>query len=177
MNIYFSGMIGSGKTAVGKNVAQRLRWPFHDLDQTMEVEAGKPFHEVVAEEGWLGFRQREYRICKHFAGLDRSVIALGGGTVRYDWNRGVLAGTGTRILLIADLNILADRVRSYDRPRVNLGTTLEEDLRKIWEEHKDLYLSFAVIVYKTDTGKTIPAEAEELLEILRKKNLLNTGGT
>ncbi|MBW2148621.1 MAG: AAA family ATPase, partial [Deltaproteobacteria bacterium] len=45
MNIYLSGMIGSGKTTLGKAIADRLGWPFRDLDRTMESEAGKPFHE------------------------------------------------------------------------------------------------------------------------------------
>lgn len=170
MNIYLAGMIGSGKTTLGKAIAHRLGWSFHDLDQTMECDAGKSFHLVVAEEGWLGFRQKEYSICKRFAEMDRSVIALGGGTVRYEWNRDVLEGTGIRILLIADLKVLADRVRKKDRPRVNPGTTLEEDLEKIWREHKDLYLSFADIVYETGKGKSVAAETGELLQILNIKN-------
>ncbi|MBW2147235.1 MAG: shikimate kinase, partial [Deltaproteobacteria bacterium] len=167
-------MIGSGKTTLGKAIADRLGWPFRDLDRTMESEAGKPFHEVVAEEGWLGFRQREYNICKCFAVMDRSVIALGGGTVRYEWNRDILKGTGVRILLIADLNVLADRVRMNDRPRVNPGTALEEDLKKIWDEHKGLYFNFADIIYATDKGKTVSTQRDEVLELLRTKNLLTS---
>ena len=77
MNIYLCGMIGSGKTAVGKMIAKRLHWPFFDLDQIMEEEAGKGIHEIVAQETWLGFREREYEICKRFSKRDRSVIALG----------------------------------------------------------------------------------------------------
>lgn len=164
-------MIGSGKTTLGKAIARRLGWSFHDLDQTMESDAGKPFHIIVAKEGWLGFRQKEYNICKRFAKMDRSVIALGGGTVRYEWNRDVLEGTGVRILLIADLRVLAGRVRKNDRPRVNPGTTLEEDLEKIWMEHKDMYLSFADIVYETGKDKTVAAETSELLEIVNTKGI------
>ena len=63
-------MIGSGKTAVGRAIARKLRWPFFDLDQIMEKEAGKRIHDIVAKETWLGFREREYQICKKFSKME-----------------------------------------------------------------------------------------------------------
>jgi len=104
--------------------------------------------------------------------MKQSVIALGGGTVRYEWNRDILQGTGVRILLLADLRNLAERVRTQDRPRVNVGTSLEEDLKKIWEEHRDIYMNFADIIYDTNRGKTVAAEVEELSGILRIKGYI-----
>jgi shikimate kinase len=53
MNIYPSGMIGSGKTALGTLLARRLGWSFFDLDQGMDRELGRIFHELVREQGWL----------------------------------------------------------------------------------------------------------------------------
>jgi len=172
MNIYLAGLIGAGKTTLGREIAHRLGWPFDDLDPAMERLAGKDFRRVVAEDGWLAFRQWEYRICKGFARLDRTVIALGGGTVRYEWNRDALRGTGVVILLTADLDDLADRVRANDRPRVNTGTTLEEDLAEIWDTHQKLYYDFADIVYPTGRGKSIAREVDELLEILNRDHAI-----
>lgn len=166
MNIYLSGLIGSGKSTVGKELALRLGWAFDDLDLAMAALAGKPFYAVVEEEGWLAFRQYEYRICKQFARMDRTVIGLGGGTVRYEWNRDVLAGSGVNILLVASLQVLADRVRPHDRPRVHAGTSLEEDLRAIWQNHQDLYRGFADIVYATDRGRTVSEEVADLMALL-----------
>lgn len=171
MNVYLSGMIGSGKTTIGKALAQRLGWAFDDLDLAMYRLTGKPFYVVVAEEGWLGFREHEYHICKQFAKMERTVIALGGGTVRYEWNRDVLAGTGINILLVAAIESLADRVRVNDRPRVNPGTTLEQDLTIIWERYEKVYRAFADIVYATDQGKTVSEEVEDLLVLLRARGL------
>jgi shikimate kinase len=169
MNIYLSGLIGSGKTTLGELVARGLGWEFDDLDPAMEAMVGKDFRTIVAEDGWLGFRQWEYRLCKRFAQMDRTVIALGGGTVRYEWNRDVLRGTGVNVLLTADLDELVARVRGHDRPRVNAGTTLEEDLCRIWGDHRDLYYSFADIVHRTGDRGTVTRDAESLLEKLRRE--------
>ncbi len=171
-NIYLTGMIGAGKTTVGRAIARRLGWAFGDLDEEMFKDAGKDFRQVVADEGWLGFRVREYRICKGFAARERTVVALGGGTVRYEWNRDVLGGTGVVVLLTAGIDVHADRVRANDRPRVNPGVSIEEDLTTIWTTASDLYLSFADIVYPTDQGKSVEAEAEELVGLLRQQPLL-----
>jgi shikimate kinase len=169
MNIYLSGMIGVGKTTIGKLLAQRLGWPFDDLDDEMERTSGKSFRQVVAEEGWLGFREREYAIIKQFASMRDTVIGLGGGTIRYQWNRDMLINTATRILLVADLATLAERLRKNDRPRVNPETTMEQDIARIWTQHKDLYYSFSDIVYPTDEGKTLQQEVDELMEKLQQE--------
>jgi len=173
MNIYLCGMIGSGKTAIGKAIARKLRWPFFDLDQIMEEEAGKRIHDIVTEETWLGFREREYQICKRFSQTDCSVIALGGGTVRYQWNMDVLRGSGRVILLKANLKVLADRVKKYDRPRVNPGTSLEEDISILWKKYKCLYYKAADLVVKTDQGKTVLEEAVEIVRRLKKQDFFN----
>ena len=67
MNIYLSGLIGTGKTSIGKEITRRLRWPFFDVDQIMEKEAGKRIHDIVAEEGWVSYREKEYNISKRLS--------------------------------------------------------------------------------------------------------------
>jgi len=164
LNVYLCGMIGSGKTTLGRLLAQGLGFDFRDLDQEMDRILGYSFHRLVEEKGWLAFRELEYSICKRFARFERAVIALGGGTVRYEWNMDVLKGTGPVILLTALNRTLVKRVQEADRPRVNPGTSLEQDIQTIWSEHRDKYLAAADIVYDTET-KT-PAEAVEELKIL-----------
>ncbi len=164
-------MIGSGKTAVGKVLAERLGWSFFDLDREMDRELGKSFHELVHEQGWLAFRELEYKICKRFSKMDKAVIALGGGTVRYEWNTDILRGTGIMILLESDLATLADRVRNADRPRVNPGVSLEEDIQRIWSTASHLYRRCADIIYPTDKGRSVSEEVQELLEILKSKGI------
>ena len=172
LNVYLCGLIGSGKTAIGERLAARLARPFLDLDREMDRELGRSFHALVQEEGWLAFREREYALCRRFAGLERHVVALGGGTVRYAWNTDVLRGTGVMILLDAALGTLAQRVRHADRPRVNPGATLEDDLRRIWSATGHLYREAADIIYRTDAGKDLERETEEILALLAPRGIL-----
>jgi len=159
-------MIGAGKSAIGVRLAARLGRPFFDLDREMDRQLGGSFHELVRAQGWLPFRELEYAICKRFAALRGSVCALGGGTVRYEWNRDVLRGSGHTVLLEADLAVLAERVRRADRPRVNSGASLEEDLAQLWSAAERLYRQAADLTYRTDTGRDVEAEAEALVSVV-----------
>ena len=171
LNVYLCGMIGSGKTAIGERLAARLGRAFYDLDREMDRELGYSFHRLVQEQGWLAFREVEYEICKRLAGRRCIVAALGGGTPRYAWNRDVLRGTGITILLDADQKTLADRVRQADRPRVNPGVSLEEDLRRIWTTAGHLYREAADVVYRTDAGKDIETEVADLLALVAARGI------
>ena len=167
MKVYFCGMIGSGKTTIGKPLAAAMGLPFYDLDDEMDQMLGYSFHRLVREQGWLPFRELEYRICKRFARKPRGVFGLGGGTVRYRWNLDVLKGTGLVVLLTAPLEVLIDRVRAADRPRVNEATSLEEDIRLIWEMHEATYRQAADIHYDSSV-KNIDEEVSELKAIITK---------
>jgi shikimate kinase len=166
LNVFLTGMIGSGKTVLGERLAERLGRPFVDLDREMDRELGYSFHRLVEERGWLAFRELEYSIVKRFAAMPGVVCALGGGTVRYEWNRDVLAGTGIVVLLEADLATLAARVRAADRPRVNAGASLEEDLAAIWSASAHVYRGAADLTYRTDGPLTIDEEVEALRALL-----------
>ena len=161
MNVYLSGLIGAGKTSIGERLAARLGRPFLDLDREMDRELGGSFHDLVRTQGWLAFREREYALCKRFATRSGVVVALGGGTVRYEWNRDVLRGTGTLVFLAADLGTLAARVRDADRPRVNAGVSIEEDLARIWGAAAHFYQD-ADLVHRTDEGRTLEEDVAAL---------------
>jgi shikimate kinase len=173
MNIYFCGLIGSGKTTIGREVARRLRWPFFDVDQVMEKEAGKRIHDIVAEEGWVSYREKEYTISKGLSRKNHAVVAMAGGTVRYEWNMDILKGTGVTILLNARINTLVQRAIKNDRPRVNPVSDLKADLILLWKEKRHLYYGAADLLYRTDRNKTVKQEAEEIIKILKKEKILD----
>lgn len=165
MNLYLSGMIGSGKTTIGARVAGELGVAMLDLDREMDRRLGYSFHRLVAEQGWLPFRELEYAICRDFADCRGCVICLGGGTVRYAWNRDVLRGSGITVLLEANEEELIRRVSRADRPRVNPGTDLAGDIRRMWRSHAETYRSAADRILRTDE-KTLEEEVAELVRML-----------
>lgn len=165
MNVYLAGMIGSGKSTIGRELARELALGFVDLDEEMDRRLGHSFHDLVRDRGWLAFRELEYDICRDFAMLHDHVVCLGGGTIRYRWNRDVLSGTGIVILLTATAETLVERVRSADRPRVNPGTDLDSDVRRLWQEHEATYRAAAD--YELDTeGRTLEEEVSEAARIV-----------
>ncbi len=165
MKIYLCGMIGSGKTTIGKLLARELGLDFYDLDEEMDRILGYSFHRLVKEKGWVAFRELEYSISKRFAELPDALICLGGGTVRYEWNMDVLRHTGRFILLTAPLDELIERVKNAQRPRVNVRASLEEDLRTIWETSQEKYHAAADMVYDTH-GKSIEQAVVELKALI-----------
>ncbi len=165
MNLYLCGMIGSGKTTIGQAVSAETGLAFQDLDREMDARLGYSFHRLVAEQGWLPFRELEYSICKHFASLDHAIICLGGGTVRYEWNLDAIRGTGPIVLLEADEEVLIRRVSRADRPRVTPNTDLEQDIRNMWQTYADRYRNATDYTYRTDQ-KNLEQEVEDFLELL-----------
>lgn len=165
MNVYLCGMIGSGKTTIGKRLAESLGLDFFDLDAEMDSRLGHSFHELVRDRGWLVFRELEYDICRSFASRTQAIIGLGGGTVRYAWNLDVLRPSGRIVLLEAEIGTLVDRVRAADRPRVNAGTTLEEDVRLLWEREGHKYYRAADFIYRSDE-KSVDEEVGDLRNLL-----------
>ncbi|MFQ3620566.1 MAG: shikimate kinase [Spirochaetales bacterium] len=174
MNLYFCGLIGSGKTTIGQRIAKFLDLPFYDIDQEIDRRVGYSFHKLVQEQGWVPYRETEYAICKDLANSSRTspaVVSMAGGTVRYEWNRDVLKGTGPVILLTASIPELARRVQTANRPRVNPGSTSqEEDLRLLWEKYKHTYLSAADVQYNTE-GKEIEVIVQDLYRLILESSV------
>lgn len=81
MNIILIGYRCSGKTSVGKNLAQKLGWPFVDTDDRLKEKYGRPVSGLVEDEGWEGFRRLERDVIREVCSEDSCVIASGGGAV------------------------------------------------------------------------------------------------
>ena len=130
-NLYLVGYRGTGKSTVGRLVAEALNRPFVDLDERIELEAGQSIAEIFADEGEGGFRDREALAlvdasCQSrsasdgglptFAGAPAptisSIIATGGGIVLREENRRVLKATGFVVWLQASPEILWQRIRA-----------------------------------------------------------------
>jgi shikimate dehydrogenase len=114
--IVLVGMRGAGKTVVGRIVAARLSRPFTDLDRAIEDRAGSTIPEIFAREGEAGFRAREASELAECL-RDRTVLALGGGTLDRPAAATLLRDRGARVVwLRAPAAVLSARIRDSDRP-------------------------------------------------------------
>ena len=109
-NIVLIGLMGAGKTTVGKLIAQRLGRPFVDTDDVVEKTAHRSIAEIFATEGERGFRQLEAAAVRSVAALRGQVIAVGGGAVLDPGNVTQLRSTGDLVMLDADPNTLVERI-------------------------------------------------------------------
>jgi shikimate kinase len=116
-NLFLTGFMGTGKTAVGRALAERLGRSFLDLDAEIERAAGRSVPEIFARFGEEGFRTREREALERLSGLDRAVVATGGGAVLDARNRKTMRARGRIICLTADVDTILRRVgRAADRP-------------------------------------------------------------
>jgi shikimate kinase len=161
-NVYLVGLMGAGKTTVGRLLARRMKLRFYDADHEIERRCGVKIPVIFEIEGEAGFRAREQQAIAELTALQGIVLATGGGAVLAEENRGRLAEHGTVIYLRARPEDLYSRVRQ-DRSRPLLAT--RDPLRRLRELHMQrdpLYAAIADLVI--DSGKqTVQALARELV--------------
>jgi shikimate kinase len=145
-NVYLVGLMGAGKTTVGKLLARRLRLRFIDADHEIEARCGVPIPLIFEIEGEPGFRQRELQALAELTALEGVVLATGGGAVISEQNRLRLARGGTVVYLRATPEALYERVR-HDRNRPLLATSdALGKLRQLFAERAPLYREVAHLV-------------------------------
>ncbi len=109
-NIYLTGFMGSGKSTVGRVLAEYLRRPFVDLDPALEKRLGRPIRQVFEARGEKYFRTREKEVLVETAGRKGIVAATGGGTPVLEENRALMRDTGIIVHLKVDLETCQARV-------------------------------------------------------------------
>lgn len=149
-NIFLVGLMGAGKTSVGKVLARRFNKTFYDSDHEIERSTGVKIPLIFEIEGESGFRDRESKMIEEMVRRRNIVLATGGGAVLCERNRRLLADHGTVIYLRAAVNDLWQRTR-HDKNRPLLQT---EDprarLQELFEQRDPLYREVADIII--DTG-------------------------
>ena len=166
-NVYLVGMMGAGKTTVGKVLAQRLRARFHDTDKLLVERTGVPVATIFEIEGEEGFRRRESAVLAELATHEDCVVATGGGSVLSDENRRVMRASGTVVYLRARLESLWERTR-HDTSRPLLRTPdPRATLAQLLEKRDPLYREAAHLI--VDTGSQSAATlVGRLLSALRE---------
>jgi len=154
-------MRGSGKTAVGKLLAERLGQRFIEMDELIGQRAGLNIPEIVTKYGWEKFRDVEEEITREVAGLDNVVNATGGGVVTREKNVRELKQKGKLFWLKASLDTLLRRIGN-DQSRPSLtGKSPREDMEVVLAERSPIYERVADFIIDTEDKK--PGEVAEAI--------------
>ena len=167
-NVYLIGMMGSGKTTTGQELAKLLSMPFVDLDDQIVEHVGKSINEIFSTEGESYFRKVESGLLLETSRQMNHVVATGGGVVLVPLNRGQLKDTGLVIYLKTSLNVLWERVKDKkDRPLLH-GNDPEKALADLFYKRTPLYEISSDKTFLTDR-KSPEAVASEIYKTCFEK--------
>jgi shikimate kinase len=161
-NLFLVGMMGAGKTTVGRLLARRLKRAFYDSDLEVEARCGVAIAVIFDIEGEAGFRTREAQVIGELSALEGIVLATGGGAVLDPRNRRRLASRGTVAYLHASPQALYARI-GHDRRRPLLAAPdPRKRLEALYAERDPLYREIADVVIETGR-QSAPVLARELM--------------
>ncbi len=144
------GLMGAGKTKIGRRLAARLRLPFFDSDQEIEAAAGETIEEIFANRGERVFRDGEHRVIARLLSEPVHVLATGGGAFMDPATRALIRRRGVSLWLRADLDVLVQRVsRRSNRPLLKAGDP-REILAGLIERRHPVYAEADVVLDCSD---------------------------
>lgn len=162
-NIVLVGMMGTGKSAVAREVGTRLGRDVVDTDAMIEAELGKSIPEIFEQDGERAFRETEAEICRYVGTIRGVVVAVGGGAVVEPANVTSLRATGDLVWLDATPEVIAKRVGDgSDRPVLADAHDVPGRVRELHGKRREAYRRAAALHVDT-TDRTVPDIAAEIL--------------
>lgn len=140
MNLVLVGYRGTGKSTIGKRVAEILKLDYVSLDAEIVRRAGMSIPEIVDQHSWGYFRDLEEEVTRDFSEKDHQVIDTGGGVVTRQANISRLRRSGYVFLLTAELEDILERITGdKERPSLTEAQSLREEVIQVLEERAPLY--------------------------------------
>ena len=159
------GMMGAGKTAVGRALAARLDVPFLDSDAELERAANMTIAEIFERDGEAFFRDREMEVINRLLEEERGILSTGGGAFLSGRNRSLISEKGVSVWLNADLELLWSRVKHKDTRPLLRTSNPYATLKSIYEARVPIYAK-ADLSVRARPDYTILAMAGKVLETL-----------
>ena len=169
-NIVLIGFMGTGKTAIGKRLAGKLKREFMDTDAAIEELTGKSISEIFRRDGVIRFRSEEKLQVQKLADKSNMVISTGGGLVLDQENVTTLKKNGVLICLTADTEVIYNRVKNKkNRPLLQKGD-VKETVYRLMQERDENYNTAELTV---DTGKgSLSETVDKIIVYLRENNYI-----
>ena len=146
-NICIMGLMGSGKSIIGKDLSKNLNLKFYDTDKEIELKTNKKISTIFKEEGESYFRDIEERVCIEILTIDNCVISLGGGSIISKKIRKIIKKNSYSIYLKVKLNNLQNRLKfSRKRPLLNKNLQNSEILNNIFKDRQKYYEKADLII-------------------------------
>ena len=146
-NICIIGLMGSGKSMIGKDLSKYLNLKFYDTDKEIEQKTKKKITTIFEEEGESYFRDIEEKVCIEILTIDNCVVSLGGGSVISKKIRKIIKKNSYSIYLQVKLNNLQNRLKfSTKRPLLNKNFNKKEILANLLKDRKKYYEKADLIV-------------------------------
>ncbi|MDF2535062.1 MAG: shikimate kinase [Bacillales bacterium] len=146
--IFLIGMMGTGKSTIGKKLSRKLGFAFYDLDKIIEKKSQKTIEEIFSVNGETHFRDQEAKALRKTPLLS-SVVATGGGIIENEANRNWIKQFGIGVLLLADDETILSRIRN-DKTRPLLQNNPEQGIQELKQKRNLEYLDCAHFIIQTD---------------------------
>jgi shikimate kinase len=153
------GLMGAGKTTVGRRLAQALGMPFRDADAEIEAAAGRSISDIFSEFGEKAFRDGERRVIARLLEQPPHVLATGGGAFIDDETRRLINGRAISVWLKADVEVLAKRVARRDTRPLLAGKDPLEVLRAHALARYDRYAEAHIVIETGDAAHQTAVDA------------------
>ncbi|HCI06929.1 shikimate kinase [Ascidiaceihabitans sp.] len=163
------GMMGAGKTAVGRALAQRLGVAFLDSDAEIEVAANRSVPEIFERDGEAFFRSRETQIIERLLIEKRCILSTGGGAFLSEKNRTNISAQGISVWLNADLELLWSRVRSKDTRPLLRTDDPRATLKNLYDQRVPIY-SLADLTVGSAPEYSIEDMVDQVIDALVARN-------
>ena len=171
-SIVLVGLMGAGKTSVGRRLAEKLGLPFIDADHEIETAAGKSIPEIFADHGEPYFREGEKRVIARLLEAGPQVLATGGGAYMNTETRHEIRTHGISIWLKADLALLLKRVGKRDNRPLLKHEKPETVMRSLMETRYPIYAEADITVESSDAQHTFIVN--EVIRSLASSKVLET---
>lgn len=162
------GMMGAGKTAVGRALAAKLGVPFLDSDAEIERAATMSIAEIFERDGEAFFRSRETEVINRLLEEKRGVLSTGGGAFLADRNRALISEKGVSVWLNADLSLLWSRVKHKDTRPLLRTENPYATLKALYEARVPIYEQ-ADLQVRAQADYAIETMAEKVIETLQTR--------